>query len=189
MRVALGPDGLWLGVGGGLWSLDGDRWETVHPEADPGGDYPHTLLARGLDGTVWAFISDGAGDWSLVRIDEDGRTWYSRSAGVPMIGAPGGWAGRMAAGPDGKVWITPPDGGVSVFDGTTWTHFLGDTGLGQRIDLEVAPDGTVWVKGHRVYLIRSPSCPTVSAQGADARHDHGSRGLIEPSAPPACPIR
>ena len=58
----------------------------------------------------------------------------------------------IAVAPDGALWCAHPieglDGGISHFDGTTWTHYTTQDGLASNNllwleALAVAPDGVL----------------------------------------------
>ena len=55
--------------------------------------------------------------------------------------------GLLRVALDGTVWVRQPHrgamrNGIHAFDGTSWKHYLeGDC----VADLEIAPDGSVWV--------------------------------------------
>jgi hypothetical protein len=158
------PDGtVWLGDprGGadrGLARYDGAGLVDVTLPGLPEDASP-TLMAAGPDGTLWVYLwsqgepqagpKDGSG--YLARLTPDGWTVFGAEAGVPFVyDFYDGWPGFMAAGPDGRVWLTPQDepaeddcGGVASFDGAEWTTYLADACV---VDLDVAPDGSVWVQ-------------------------------------------
>jgi len=47
----------------------------------------------------------------------------------------------------GALWLGTNEGGISRFDGTTWTTYTVEDGLGhnQVNTIAVAPDGAVWI--------------------------------------------
>jgi hypothetical protein len=115
-------------------------------------------LAVAPDGTVWVVIVEWSlrtpkGIWSLARFDGDGWTVFTETDGMPQH-----LVYSMAVGHDGVVWITQHEmaepglipHGVFAFDGHLWTHFLD----GEPVwDIEVGPDGTVWLAGNDLCTI------------------------------------
>ena len=138
---------------GHIWSLarfDGAGLVDVTVPGLPDDASP-TLIAAGPDGTLWVYLWSQPGTGYLARLTPGGWTVFGAEEGVPVVhdfyqGAPG----FMAAGPDGRVWVTPQDepggddcGGVASFDGTEWNAYLTDVCV---VDLDVAPGGSVWVQ-------------------------------------------
>jgi hypothetical protein len=76
---------------------------------------------------------------------------YTDEDGVPDTNH-SDWAGLMEAGPGGRVWMTASVGssrgcaGAASFDGETWRHVLDGVCV---YDLDLAPDGSVWLQGAR----------------------------------------
>jgi hypothetical protein len=141
---------------GGLTRFDGDNWVEIPL---PGGESnPVYNLAVAPDGTVWVVIVEWSlrtpkGIWSLARFDGDGWTVFTETDGMPQH-----LVYSMAVGHDGVVWITQHEmaepglipHGVFAFDGHLWTHFLD----GEPVwDIEVGPDGTVWLAGNDLCTI------------------------------------
>lgn len=128
-------------VGGDVWHLvdaDAKEWE---PLQQPKGDIvrPHATPA----GTMWARNADR----EIVQFDGDDWLVFDESDGVPSIAA---WRTRHAA-PDGSFWLPvsdPDDGtceGVANFDRTAWLKGLQGSCISS---LDVAPNGTVWLRAH-----------------------------------------
>lgn len=160
--AAATPDGtVWLGHFdperaadvGYLWTLarfDGTELTEVMVPGAPD-DVSPTLIASGPDGTLWVYLWSRAGAGYLASLTSDGWTVFGPSDGVPVIrDFYQGALGFMVVGPGGRVWLTPQDepgeddcGGVASFDGAEWTAFLEDVCV---VDLDVAPDGSVWVQ-------------------------------------------
>ena len=127
--------------------------------ADPvgaGSYFNVELLDIGADGTLWTYLEVEVGDPGprevyLARLGDGRWTVYSEADGVLKADSRGEFQGHLRVGPDGTVWITQyPDGshpglvcrGLRSFDGTTWRRYLD----GRCVwDLDVAPDGSVWV--------------------------------------------
>jgi hypothetical protein len=90
-----------------------------------------------------------------------GLEGYTRTT-FPAVGGAREWRGvaDLAVAPDGMVWAATwefnridgegyPGDVVARFDGETWTTYTAEAGLpyGLVLDVEVAPDGTVWAAG------------------------------------------
>lgn len=177
--VAVAGDEAWASGESGLWHLRDGRWTAVSlPGAGPdrfvvdldlGGDgilwvaavhqvvaiapdgpievplpgWPLALAAR-ADGSAWVVGQDG--ELRLVRL-VDGAPVVETLARPPIAGIQ-----RLAAAPDGALWVAAPDGGggpgasgLARFDGRRWeiVRPLGDEAAGATV-VAVAPEGTVW---------------------------------------------
>jgi sugar lactone lactonase YvrE len=75
---------------------------------------------------------------------------YSSDDGVTPIGIRGEAAGYIEVDQAGTLWVggewrgLGSCGGVRSFDGSGWHRYLEDVCV---IDLDIAPDGSVWVTG------------------------------------------
>jgi hypothetical protein len=94
---------------------------------------------------------DDAGNWSSLSNLAHGHlewTTWTLTSGLPHEVAAG-----LAIASDGTVWCSHPvegGGGVSRFDGTQWTNYTTEDGLGSDLVLwfrgiAIADDGDVWV--------------------------------------------
>ena len=130
---------------GTLLHFDGQAWGAVIILGV--GSYSMVdFLDIGADGTLWVYLETN-GDPHLARLVDDTWTVYSAGDGVPQM-----WkvrsSGHLRVGPTGSVWITDVDPdhqschGVLSFDGTAWTRYLENICV---MDLDIAPDGRVWV--------------------------------------------
>ena len=112
----------------------------------------------------------------LAHLVRDAWTIYSSTDGVPMLGHPGGTLGDMAIAPDGTVWmsascqapkypcdVTRESDVLHAFGKDGWRSYLDATqGGGEIYDLDVGPDGKVWVAlDYGIYRID----PTVASGG------------------------
>ena len=107
----------------------------------------------GVDGTAWVHLDTGdVTDPHLARLSDGEWSVYSSDDGVTPIGRRSTALGYLEVAPDGTAWMHQmPDGpglcrGVRSFDGTTWRRYLDGTCV---VDLDIAPDGAVWVTGAR----------------------------------------
>jgi hypothetical protein len=126
-----------------LLRYDGETWSLVDP-VGVGGYYTVGLLDVGSDGTMWVHLQAGrdaqnqSEDPYLARFADDGWTLFSEEDGVHELESRGEDHGLLRVDSSGAVWTE----GLRVFDGMTWRKYLGGR---EVIDLEVAPDGRVWV--------------------------------------------
>jgi hypothetical protein len=131
---------VWAATTGGLGSFDGTRWEQV--DADE-----HTVLASAPDGAVWT-ASTPAGHPELEG------TIVGPVGGAPIAEpAPVFPVSSLAVSSDDDLWIGsngnwgPSALGLAHYDGTAWTLVTPVEGLTDLFvqDIELGPDGTVWV--------------------------------------------
>lgn len=155
---------------GRVWFLD--RQRSIRelgacPILDAPGSFMPRDTAMGPDGTVWVLDIDRLLSW-------DGSAWAVRAQGrfnryectggrTPQeIGEQGGscriscdlvpCVTGIDVAPDGTVWLSGTV--LSSFDGTTWTDWLSDAGA--LWVLAFGPDGSVWVRGDGIFVIRPP---------------------------------
>ncbi len=159
--LQVGPDGaVWAAMDEGLARFDGVAWEQVEPGV-------HTALGLAPDGRVWT-----------ASLDEtsDDPTWWIHPIGEPALPplhhVPN--VRSIAVGPAGDVWVGSGvegwfnSGGLAHFDGVRWRR-VDPFGEGNGFvvhDLEIAPDGGVWV------AIASPGEPPYPS-AAVARYQDG----------------
>lgn len=151
--LRVGPDGeVWLGLEvdvrtGRLHLLirfDGDSWHTIDPlGVSP--SFDRTTFAIGADGTAWVYFGTASNEVPhLARLLADEWITYSVEDGV-FFRPRGFQKGYLEAGHDGTAWMVPGScEGVRAFDGSAWRRYL--ESLCVR-DLDVAPDGGIWVVG------------------------------------------
>jgi hypothetical protein len=165
-RVA--PDGaVWVGVavfchedcGPGpksiahlLLRFGGRAWAVIDPMG-VGSYFDMDHFDIGADGTAWVYLDLGPyDDPRLARLSDGAWTVYSSDDGVTPIGIRGEAEGYLEVDADGTAWMHQMmDGpgrcrGVRSFDGTTWHRYLEGVCV---VDLDIAPDGTIWVVGAR----------------------------------------
>ena len=127
-----------------LLRFDGEGWEAI---PGPEGWNPGELgryLEFGPDGALWV----KANARGLARFDDPGWTTFTGADGLMRWGVAGRpFKDLLNVAADGSLWLTggPPDegcGGVTHFDGTTWTSYLAGS---CTHDLAIAPDGSVWL--------------------------------------------
>jgi streptogramin lyase len=108
------------------------------------------LAMRGDD--LWLGLPNGLIRYNVDSYDD--HTIYTVAStrgddaeGNPRPGMLANGVYALDVGPDGSLWVSTYGGGLSRFDGTTWTTYTPVEGLGDRwaYDVEFAPDGTMWV--------------------------------------------
>jgi hypothetical protein len=159
-RFEAAPDGsVWVGLavryrdpspnedgfGHLLLRFDGVTWSVIDPMGI-GSYFDMATFDIGADGTAWVYLDTGdETDPHLARLSDGEWSVFTSDDGVGIIGDRGNVRGLLAVAPDGKAWMR--DGyfgcqGVRSFDGSAWRHHLDGICVG---DLDIAPDGTVWV--------------------------------------------
>jgi len=140
--VAQDTDGsIWAGTSLGAANLKDGKWKTYRTTDGLSND---KVLAVTVDaqGAKW-FGTFGGG---VSRFD--GAQW--RTYGALPEGPRSAFVLTARADASGKVWFGTHDG-VSMYDGTTWTHFApGDGLLGSDVyALEIDGDGQKWFGTYR----------------------------------------
>lgn len=134
---------VWVGTGfwGGIGSVsrfDGSAWPTwAVPRVQRGSNMGASAMTVAPDGSLWVMLgatltrASGEGVWSLFPLPIPPETDSPTTS--------------MAVGSDGTVWISRWDGLLLSFDGSSWT--MDSLGENPWIvwEIEVAPDGTLWV--------------------------------------------
>lgn len=138
------------GFGHLLLRFDGETWSVIDPMGI-GSYFDMAHFDIGADGTAWVYLDTGdATDPHLARLSGGEWTVYDRDDGVTPIGIRGEVPGYLEVAPDGTAWMHQlMDGpgrcrGVRSFDGSSWRRYLDGTCV---VDLDIAPDGSVWVTG------------------------------------------
>ena len=141
--VAAGPDGnLWFvaalgafGTGGqGVWRVSVTGAMTrVLDESSSGISSPTSLIA-GSDGRLW-FADNGYSELVAISTSPVART------DIAFTGA-----SRLAAGPDGNIWITVPGRrAIARFSPSgSSTEFVLPTPLSIPVGIAAGPDGNLW---------------------------------------------
>ncbi|MBN2392106.1 MAG: hypothetical protein JXR84_15370, partial [Anaerolineae bacterium] len=131
--LAVAPDGaLWAGGGCGVARFDGVTWTPIVTCDDMSSNV--YAFAFASPDVVWI-----ATYFDLYRLADGELTTY-----------PGQVSSAMTVGPDDTVWVglSPiADGGLSHFDGTTWTTDTEKFPLEYVAALVVDEDGTLWAGG------------------------------------------
>lgn len=140
--MAVAPDGVpWVSTNQGLARFDGSAWEQVEPGE-------HDAIAFAPDGTVWRTANDKA--WTVGPV--------GGPALPPLPNEPTESTGGMldlAVGPHDDVWVgwtkglgwSVEDAGLVHFEGGEWQTVVPYADRFFVRDLEVTPDGDVWVSG------------------------------------------
>jgi ligand-binding sensor domain-containing protein len=145
-RLAIGPDGaLWAAGGADLARWNG-TWQEVPPPPD-WSPYWVSGLEVTPDGALWVsgiapdvFARYADGEWTAFEHD----AW--------QLGQ------QLVALPDGTVCITPP---LTCFDATgTIAGTIAETLPGVYFDdIDIAPDGAVWVHGEQIARLPDGALP------------------------------
>ncbi len=101
---------------------------------------------------LWLGLPNGLIRYNVESYDdheiftvENTRTPTADGKSVPGLLANGIYA--LDVGPDNSLWISTYGGGLTRYDGKSWTTYTPVEGLGDRwaYDVEFAADGTMWV--------------------------------------------
>ena len=144
--IAVDSDGAaWAGTRDGVYRFDADTWvwdKVLSIDGQP--DERGVSIAVAPDGAppgggvVWVGTYNGG----LYRFDSTGWTHYTLASSLPS-----NKVARIAAGPDGAIWVeTRPDrydqgGGTWRFDGRIWDRGADDAWPG---DGSTSPDPGAW---------------------------------------------
>lgn len=168
-----GDGRVWLGLdrgehGGGLAVQDELGWSVIDDEIVEG-----SLRVRALepadDGSLWLLAEAGRPGPSarhvLAHVLEDRLEVLGEAAGMPQDDALA-WTGWSPLEPSalvvdaaGRVWFSMGDIGLWTYDGAGFER-VEAAGL-QRgaLDLERAPDGSIWIVGRSGQLYRQGAVP------------------------------
>ena len=140
----VGPDGtLWTVRGGRsqqLMSFDGHGW-SVRKQGIPNRDVLGVEIQS--DGTVWAAWENEPNKKARVgRLD--GEDWDVLPGRVPGPGWLEGGGLAVAVNRADEIWIQPDFVPVQRHDGKGWIGV--ETPAGGQVELDVGPDGTVWLR-------------------------------------------
>lgn len=128
--LAVTPDGaLWAPGADGIARFDGTAWLTYTTRSA-------TDMAVGADGALWALTLD-----AVQRFE--GTEWrtYTTADGLPDT-----LLARIAAAPNGDVWVSTYSEGLAHFDGATWELLPSETlPDGAGVELAITPDGALWL--------------------------------------------
>ena len=130
-----------------VWEYDGLTLEKLSTRYAP---RPIFGLIRSLatapNGDIWVGCDNGA-----FRLRPQGFTRFSKDDGIGsrLVDI----VKDIVVAPDGTVWAATGGGGLSRFDGSTWTSLRNpEDGLPSN-DVEglaLAPDGTLWIALHNI---------------------------------------
>ena len=140
------------------------------------------------NGGIWVATYEG-----LARFD--GATWTTYNQA--NTGMPGIVVSDVARRPsDGLIAISsyqggtfPYTGGVSTFDGTTWTHYTPQNSPlthWQVIAVEFDGNGNLWASADSegvVQIMIGPAAPALQLSSAVSRKTHGAAGAFDIALP------
>lgn len=127
---------------GGILKYDGSNF-TVFDETDGIIGVNVTAFGEGPNGNIYAATNAGA----LVY---DGSSWSE----FAVDGQTGVGVGELASDANGNLWISS-GGAIKKWDGSTWTTFDSSDGfMGWTTHIEPAADGSIWLAGARIQVIR-----------------------------------
>jgi ligand-binding sensor domain-containing protein len=119
---------LWVGTyGGGLSLFDGNQWKNYNiPQglADP---FVYGA-AKAPNGDVWIATWSGANQIVGGHLD-DPKAWRTYTVKNTEGGLPNDWVYGVVVDPKGNIWLGT-EGGLALYDGTTWKHWDHQNGLG-----------------------------------------------------------
>jgi ligand-binding sensor domain-containing protein len=122
-------DRVWFGTEGGVSMLDGKTWKSWTHKDGLGAANPNKLLASPNTGLGTRSRHD------LGMASKDGSPTYNPN-----------YVFSIQVAQDQSVWAGTWGGGVSRFDGKTWTNFTSKDGLAGDIVYSIAQDakGVLW---------------------------------------------
>ena len=132
--IQIDADGaVWFGTEGGLSRLHNGEWTTWRHGDGLGGDNPRGLPRSPKSG--FGSNRSGAHSHDLTTLTEDGAETYNQDYVFSL---------RLDA--EGDLWIGTWGGGVSRFDGKTFTNFTEKEGLAGDVvyAIDQGPDGAMW---------------------------------------------
>jgi ligand-binding sensor domain-containing protein len=128
-----------------VWEYDGLSLSRLSARYTPRPIFDHIYaLATAPDGDIWVGSDNGA-----FRLRPGGFTQYTQNDGIGdrLVNR----VNALAIAADGTVWAGTNGGGLSRFDGTTWTTLRNpDNGLPSNFveGLSIAANGTLWIGLH-----------------------------------------
>jgi ligand-binding sensor domain-containing protein len=141
---------IWLGAWdwknknkeGGILKYDGSSF-TVFDDSDGLIGENVTAIGEGPDGNIYASTFAGVAVF-------DGSSWSE----FTVDGQTGVGANELAPDADNNLWIDT-DGAIKKWDGSNWTTFDESDGyMGRTTHIEPAPDGSIWMAGAKIQVIR-----------------------------------
>ena len=132
-----------------VWEYDGLALEKLSSRYVPRPIFgPIRTLASAPNGDIWVGTDRGA-----FRLRPDGFTHFTKEDGIGS--RLNDDVQDIVVAPDGTVWAATQLGGLSRFDGSTWTTLRNpEDGLpSNNVEgLALAPDGTLWIALHNIPL-------------------------------------
>lgn len=154
---------VWVGTRDGIGVFDGSAWITYTTADGLGGSWVKAIAIDG-GGQVWVGVDD-----KLFRFD--GKTPRAKPQDEAWRIIEGAPTGVVAIDFDkaGRVWVGHQQG-ISVLDGTSWTHYTAanDFALHFVNDVTIDPEDNVWVS-NGVCLFHSQDCTNIGLSRFDGQ--------------------
>lgn len=168
--AAMASDGrLWAALDGSLWSVAPDGTMVDHPIVAPEAVATTGIrkVAMGPGGRIWFLDRDRSSIGSVAADGTDPVVW-------PVPGT--GGLSRLAAGADGRMWVTRDGGGLQAVaaDGTVSTYAT----LGKGVEAFQATTGSLYavVEGDLVKIAPNGTRAVVRATTDISLTDAGASG-------------
>ncbi|MEA2023929.1 MAG: hypothetical protein U9N79_06515, partial [Actinomycetota bacterium] len=139
-QIVVAADGTVWATGDGWLAYYDGTWNPVEAHAE--------MWVQGMAADTMG------GVWLIGRYDN--RVLHINRDGIEQISLPESWDSfdDIAVDTAGRLWMVSGDGddGVVVYDGSSWREYTTADGLPGHVmsDVDVAPDGTVWIATHAV---------------------------------------
>jgi ligand-binding sensor domain-containing protein len=130
---------VWVGTPEGIGRYDGVEWTVLNAENSPLPTSDVWSLTFDAEGALWAAVTGGV----VALRDEEWHVFTPDNAPIPDA-----QPRFVYAEPGGSIWAGFEEGGLSRFDGSSWTVYRSDPhGLPDDDvrDLVVDEEGVVWI--------------------------------------------
>lgn len=123
---------LWVGTyGGGLSIYDGKDWKTYNIPQGLADAFVYGI-AKAPNGDIWIATWSGANQIVGGNMD-DPKAWRTYTVKNTNGGLPNDWVYGIATDAKGNIWMGT-EGGLALYDGSTWKHWAHKEGLGAPYD-------------------------------------------------------